>query len=314
MKNDNLAIIIPAYKAEYLEQTLKSIAGQSDKHFKVYIGDDCSPYRLKNIIEKFSASINLEYVRFDTNMGKDNLVEQWNRCLSLMHDEEFFCMFSDDDLMEPDCVRRFYETVESYPEYDVYHFDIDIINNDNTVQKHCTPYDSEMSSGKFYEDLFNERIDARMPEFIFRTRHFLKSGGFVNFIQAYRSDNATVISCAYEKGIRTVPGPYSKILWRDSGMNISSSRTTEDLFKQSKANIQFFNWAHAYFHGHGGKYPVTPETEKKHIMRFVKSLLGHIAIRRLMSDILKYRPHDFRYSVRILHGFLKLLLRGRHTS
>ena len=104
MKNDNLAIIIPAYKAEYLEQTLKSIAGQSDKRFKVYIGDDCSPYRLKNIIEKFSASINLEYVRFDTNLGKDNLVEQWNRCLSLMHDEEFFCMFSDDDMMEPDCV------------------------------------------------------------------------------------------------------------------------------------------------------------------------------------------------------------------
>ena len=97
-------------------------------------------------------------------------------------------------------------------------------------------------------------------------------------------------------------------------MNISSSRATEDLFKQSKANIQFFNWAHAYFHGHGGKYPVTPKTEKEHIMRFVKSLLGHIAIRRLMSDILKYRPHDFRYSVRILHGFLKLLLRGRHTS
>ena len=57
MKNDNLAIIIPAYKAEYLEQTLKSIAGQSDKRFKVYIGDDCSPYRLKNIIEKLQKQL-----------------------------------------------------------------------------------------------------------------------------------------------------------------------------------------------------------------------------------------------------------------
>ena len=208
-------------------------------------------------------------------------------------------------LMEPDCVRRFYETVESYPEYDVYHFDIDIINNDNTVQKHCTPYDSEMSSGKFYEDLFNERIDARMPEFIFRTRHFLKSGGFVNFIQAYRSDNATVISCASGTGIRTIAGHDAKVLWRESGINMSSSGALESIASHSDANISFFNWSHRYF---GKEYPLSVKVEKRWIVNLLASLYPDYGICELAGRLIKhYRPGNIIYSIVTLLYLVKVL-------
>jgi hypothetical protein len=38
-----LAIIIPYYKLCFFEENLQSLAAQTDKRFKVYIGDDASP-------------------------------------------------------------------------------------------------------------------------------------------------------------------------------------------------------------------------------------------------------------------------------
>lgn len=38
-----LAIIIPAYKPRFLQETLDSIAKQNNHEFTVYIGDDASP-------------------------------------------------------------------------------------------------------------------------------------------------------------------------------------------------------------------------------------------------------------------------------
>ena len=38
-----LAIVIPYYKIIFFEKTLESLAQQTDKRFRVYIGDDASP-------------------------------------------------------------------------------------------------------------------------------------------------------------------------------------------------------------------------------------------------------------------------------
>ena len=48
-----LAIIIPAYKAAYLDRTLDSLSQQTDKEFSIYIGDDNSPYDLEHNIPIF---------------------------------------------------------------------------------------------------------------------------------------------------------------------------------------------------------------------------------------------------------------------
>lgn len=46
-----LAIIIPYYKLRFFEATLESLANQTDKRFKVYIGDDASPENLADLLE-----------------------------------------------------------------------------------------------------------------------------------------------------------------------------------------------------------------------------------------------------------------------
>ena len=49
----SLAIIIPAYKDTYLRETLDSLVSQTINDFVVYIGDDCSPYNLKSIVNEY---------------------------------------------------------------------------------------------------------------------------------------------------------------------------------------------------------------------------------------------------------------------
>ena len=67
---DALAIIIPAYKPDYLAETLESLTKQTNKDFKVYIGDDASPFSLEDIVGQFSDKLNIVYKKFDKNIGK----------------------------------------------------------------------------------------------------------------------------------------------------------------------------------------------------------------------------------------------------
>ena len=108
-----LAIIIPAYKATFLPAALDSIAEQTCKDFTLYIGDDCSPEPIGDIVEKYRDQINLVYQRFDTNLGGKDLVAQWERCIALSQGEPYIWLFSDDDVMEPNCVEELFKTIDS---------------------------------------------------------------------------------------------------------------------------------------------------------------------------------------------------------
>lgn len=242
---DRLAIVIPAYKDTFLDQTLQSLDRQTCTNFNVYIGDDNSPYDLEPIVRKFSDRLHITYKRFNNNLGSTNLIGQWERCLQMITDETYFCLFSDDDLMGERCVEQFYQTLNAPSCFDVYHFDIDLIDENGKQLKSCNPYPPVITTEEFLRLLYTYQIDARMPEFIFSTQHFRESGGFINFDLAYRSDNATVLVNARDKGICTIPG--AKVLWRDSGINISSNHNDALKSRKVYASIDFFNWLDGYY-------------------------------------------------------------------
>ncbi len=310
-KPADLAIVIPAYKAKYFRQTLESIAGQSDKRFNVYIGDDCSPETLHSIVEEFSGRMNLTYKRFDTNLGQKDLVAHWSRCLDMVHDEEYVCLFSDDDLMGKECVAQFHACLAEHPDSDVYHFNFRIIDSFGNLKADRTPYPEHISSGEFFSLLYSEVIDARMPEFIFRIS-VLKENGFVNFPRAYRSDNATVISCAFRTGIRTVPDKNSAILWRDSGINMSSSVAAPDVMQHALANIAFFNWVHRAFAAKKIAYPLPARCEGWHVSHPLAILYPAYCKRELKSALRGYRPKSLYYRI-MAWQMLKQMLKGNFS-
>ena len=104
-----LAIIIPFFKPTFFEATLQSLANQTDKRFKVYIGDDASPEDCYALLQKFEGQFDFIYHRFETNLGGISLTQQWERCIALSGDEEWLMILGDDDVLGENVVEEFYK-------------------------------------------------------------------------------------------------------------------------------------------------------------------------------------------------------------
>ena len=106
-----IAIIIPFFKINFFEKTLESLAQQTDKRFRVYIGDDASPDSPEKLLEKYQGKFNFTYKKFNDNLGSISLVKQWERCIDMMKDEEWFMILGDDDVLGDNVVEEFYKNL-----------------------------------------------------------------------------------------------------------------------------------------------------------------------------------------------------------
>lgn len=240
IRTNNLAIVIPAYKIKFFESVLKGLVNQTDKRFNVYVCIDASKEDFESVIEKYSSDLNIDYKRFEENLGGKNLVAQWNRCLDMIGNEEWIWLFSDDDMIEPTCVESFYKEMENGANYDLYHFNVDIIDENNKVVKHTQQYPEVLDSVSFLKGKNTAKLDSFVVEYIFRRSTFERLGGFQYFDMAWGTDIATWAKLGREKGIKTIHG--SKVLWRQSSLNITPNINKEGLKRKLRANVSFFTW------------------------------------------------------------------------
>ena len=241
-----LAIIIPAYKATFLPAALESIAAQICKDFTLYVGDDCSPEPIGDIVEQYRDRIELVYQRFDTNLGGKDLVAQWERCIAMSQDEPYIWLFSDDDVMEPNCVELLLKTIEDTKGcYDVYHFDVDEINDGGKMTKQLPAYPQVLSAYDYYKGKSSGKYRSYVVENVFSRRIYEQSGGFKNFDLAWGSDVATWCIFCGKKGMFKIPGAH--VLWRRSSQNITPDKSRQIAERKLKAECEFLNWSHTYF-------------------------------------------------------------------
>lgn len=235
-------MVIPAYKATFLRETLESIAMQTDKRFHLYIGDDCSPHNLREIVDEFKDRIPLTYHLFETNLGGKDLVGQWNRCIALTNSEPYIWLFSDDDVMEPRCVESFYNHISSHSDDELIHFNIKRIDEFEKGRIINLPnFPLRMSAGEFLEAKLSGRVISFVVEFIFSRKLYELVGGFEKFDLAWGSDFMTWLKMAVanNNGIVTLSSrDNSCIRWRSSAENISPNRSHPILMRKIKALIQ----------------------------------------------------------------------------
>ncbi|MES2439826.1 MAG: glycosyltransferase family 2 protein [Verrucomicrobiota bacterium] len=259
MNHDNqLAIIVPAFKSEYLARTLESIRKQTNRRFRVYVGDDCSPHSLENLVKLSGLSeAQVVYYRFNENLGGVSLVRQWERCIGLST-EPWIWLFSDDDVMEPDCVEQFYQELERDPaSFDLFRF--------NTLMTNCDDEITDMNPKHPEWEPWNEfayflLLDFRrvfQQEFIFRRREYQRIGGFLDLPLAWASDHAFAIACSNRAGVRTIGG--SRVRFRQSGDNISSLKSANIERVKWRAFTSYTDWLIAHFEDHPvAEFPNTP--------------------------------------------------------
>lgn len=234
-----LAIVIPAYKASFLDDTLRSIAAQTRQDFVVYVGDDASPFDLAGICARWAGRIDLRFERFDKNLGAHDLVAQWSRCVEL-GTEPWVWLFGDDDVMPPNAVELLLGAIgRSHSQQGVLHFNVDRIDGDGRLLQSEPEFPEFLSARQFALRRMRFELASYAPEYAFARSAYIDAGGFQPFPRAWCSDDATWMKLAGPRGIRTIPG--AKVQWRSSGQNISSSHTN-DAQEKAEALALFLSW------------------------------------------------------------------------
>ena len=240
-----LAIIIPAFKSDFLDSALKSLELQTCKEFHVYIGIDASPFDLESIIQKYEKTIPLTVKRFDDNLGGIDLVAHWERCISMTNGEPWLWLFSDDDIIGSKCVESFYKEIAGQQLYDIYHFDVNVIDGGGKNIEIPKKYPVVLESKDFYKAKCRGKIESFVVENIFSRSIYEKINGFVKFDLAWGSDTATWAAMANEKGIKTISGDL--IYWRRSEKNITPNVNMAILQRKLNANIEMLDWANKFY-------------------------------------------------------------------
>lgn len=236
---EKIAIIIPAYKADFFEQTLESIAQQTCKAFTVYIGDDASPYDIRTIADKFNGAFNLVYKRFDDNLGSKDLVSHWERCMAMAEDEEWIYLFSDDDIMPKDAIERIHISISRHPDALFFRFQLAVIDEENSVLHSNQALASGITSAEvMLTNYLKGKNSSAACEYIFN-RKLLMEHGFIHFPVAWCSDVATWYLYAKAGGVVNITG--YPVFWRNAaGKNISNNNTI--IAPKAKALSSFIIW------------------------------------------------------------------------
>jgi hypothetical protein len=207
----------------------------------VYIGNDGGPEGIGKIVQDYENDLDIRYRYFETNIGRENLVNQWERCISVVENETWIWLFSDDDLMQPDCVERFYKALEQTSSYyDIYRFNTIKINKHNEPFTKITNHPAVETGSDFLARKLAGKTNSFAVEYIFKKEIYEKNGGFVKFPMAWASDDATWALFGKDKGICTIPDTHVK--WRFSGSNLSSLKTSDVFEQRLNAVFQFLAW------------------------------------------------------------------------
>lgn len=246
LTQDTLAIIIPAYKPDFLKKALLSLSQQTCKNFTLYIGDDNSPHHLEKIIAPFYNQLNIIYKKFDTNIGGKDLVAQWERCINLTNEEEWLWLFSDDDIMGENCVQLFFQEInKNKDKYDLYHFDVIRIDENDKQTANPYNYPIELDSLSFYRRKITGNLLSLVIENIFSRSIYNEMKGFQSFDLAWGSDTASWCKFTSKRPMKTIHGDY--VYWRSSSQNISSIMTPQIAERKIAALLNFFRWSLDFF-------------------------------------------------------------------
>ena len=232
-----LAIVIPYYKIRFFEATLQSLALQTDKRFKVYIGNDASNEDPLQLLEKFQGQFDFDYKYYETNLGSISLTQQWERCLAQVQEEDWVMILGDDDTIDANCVALFYQNkdlVES-KNCKVIRYATQVIDHNNAVLSGLYTHPMYETSADFLIRKFKGGTRSSLSEFIFNKDALLKHN-FKDLPLAWFSDVLAVLEVSNFGLIYTINE--AVVQFRLSGDNITSR--ADNLVLKNEASFDFF--------------------------------------------------------------------------
>lgn len=232
---NTIAIVIPYYKIDFFEETLKSVASQTDKRFTLYIGNDASPDDPFPLIEKYFPDGNYHYFDYKENLGGKNLAMQWERILENVT-EEWFQILGDDDVISENFVEEFYANLPEIAQQKstVLKAPQCIINDMGEVMADLTEFPHLFSRNNNWQRKFRSGERASLSEHIFKTSQYRKYK-FQKFPFAWGSDDVAVYEFSESEPILFLKK--SKVFVRVSKHSISGSE--DNMIEKKNAYYHF---------------------------------------------------------------------------
>lgn len=265
------SIGIPAFKGRFLEECINSIVSQTFTDFELIIVNDCSPDEIKNIVEKFNDP-RIRYYENETNTGAENVIDNWNKCLNLANGD-FFVLMGDDDKLETDYLFEFDKLINKYPELDVFHCRIKIINekSEEIELSNCCP--EFESTDDYIRNCIEGRSEQFISDIVFRKSTLLTNGGFFKLPLAWSSDYVSAFIACGNKGIAYTSNPV--FLYRKNQFNITS---TSSLELKRAGIIGMENWITKYLENSKNPSQLLKTTFKKYVKNnkeaFIQQMVG----------------------------------------
>ena len=236
MKSD-LAIVIPYYKIDFFKETLDSLAHQTNKNFKVYIGNDASQNNPEELLSKYKTDFDFEYFEFNENLGGKSLVNQWHRCIDLAKDEEWLMILCDDDALSENYIEAFYKNFNEIntSNVEVIRYASQVIDENNNLLSEVVKHPKLENSIDFFFRKLKGGTRSTLSEYVFKRETVLKIK-FKNIPLAWYSDLLGVLEFSHFGTIYTINEALLK--FRLSGINITSKN--DDLIIKNEATFQFY--------------------------------------------------------------------------
>lgn len=233
-----LAIVIPYYKINFFEATLASLATQTNKQFKVYIGNDASSDNPNFLLEKYQGQFNVVYQRFEENLGSKSLVQQWNRCLGLCSNEDWVMILGDDDVLENNCIEAFYTNLKEIKRLDstVVRFVSQVIDEKGVAISNVYQHPKFEKATDFLMRKFKGGTRSSLSEYVFK-KEVVDTIEFKDFPLAWSTDILGVVEFSRGKNIYTINE--AVVYFRFSGLNITSQDYS---MEKNKSLFQFYHY------------------------------------------------------------------------
>jgi glycosyltransferase involved in cell wall biosynthesis len=187
-----ISFVMPAYKGRFLGEAVSSILGQTCPDWELIVVDDCSPDPLGDIVAAFPDP-RIRFVRNEKNLGRENLVRQWNHSISFANGD-YIVLAADDDLYRPTFCEEVVRLAQKYPQVDLIHASVEQIDeqgghlwDDSILPEYTSKYE-------YLNWWLTGRSFTCIGNFAFKRTALLEMEGFMDFPCAFGSDIATPIS------------------------------------------------------------------------------------------------------------------------
>ncbi len=189
-----ISVIIPTFnRANYLKEAIQSILNQTYQDFEIIVTDNASTDHTQEVVENFKET-KIKYIKNKENLG---VVENHN--IALRHCVgEFIHIFSDDDIMLPECLSLKINIFNKDSEIDFIHSNIKSINSEgeiiseshwanryyyNWFSKHST--NNIFTSKEYLNILIRHWNIISMPSVMFKKELLINSSNFKSNVKYF---------------------------------------------------------------------------------------------------------------------------------